>query len=239
MFAAASSFFARSNIFQNYNVGGSSSIVGSRSGTPAQGSPSNAGPLPAPATSSAFFVGPWKVQSGSHKTTNKRVSIWSFDKKSPDLEKMGPASKDRTLEVLKSEVRTIMYSNGFFLFTPDPRRLHLCRDLDIHAFWVRARINASVLPTLTTLNTSEMAEPLEETRSELIFATEPLLSSLYLSIPNSNHRSPIVELDEVEVIDRLVPVHAVPADESQPPFRSKRASSNYARGSPFSTPLHA
>jgi len=45
----------------------------------------------------------------------------------------------------------------------------------------------------------EMVEPLEETRSELIFATEPLLSSLYLSIPNSNHRSPIVELDEVEV----------------------------------------
>ena len=45
----------------------------------------------------------------------------------------------------------------------------------------------------------EMVEPLEETRSELIFATEPLLSSLYLSIPNSIHRSPIVELDEVEV----------------------------------------
>lgn len=51
---------------------------------------------------------------------------------------------------------------------------------------------------------SEMVEPLEETRSELIFATEPLLSSLYLSIPNSNHRSPVVELDEVEVIDHLV-----------------------------------
>lgn len=45
----------------------------------------------------------------------------------------------------------------------------------------------------------EMVEPLEETRSELIFATEPLVSSLYLSIPNSIHRSPIVELDEVEV----------------------------------------
>ena len=45
----------------------------------------------------------------------------------------------------------------------------------------------------------EMTEPLEETRSELIFATEPLLSSLYLSVPNSNNRSPVVELDEVEV----------------------------------------
>lgn len=46
----------------------------------------------------------------------------------------------------------------------------------------------------------EVVEPLEETRSELVFATEPLLASLALSIPNSIHRSPIVELDEVEVL---------------------------------------
>lgn len=105
MLAAATSFFARSNIFQNYNVGGSTSIIGSRSGTPAQGSSSNLGALPTPANTPTFFVGPWKVQPGSHKTTGKRVSVWSFDKRSPELEKMGPAGKERTLEVLKSEVR--------------------------------------------------------------------------------------------------------------------------------------
>jgi SCY1-like protein 2 len=44
-----------------------------------------------------------------------------------------------------------------------------------------------------------MVEPLEETRVELIFATEPILSSLELSIPGSNRSSPLVELDEVEV----------------------------------------
>lgn len=44
-----------------------------------------------------------------------------------------------------------------------------------------------------------MVEPLEETRSELIFATEPILSSLELSIPSSGRYSPLVELDEVEV----------------------------------------
>ena len=44
-----------------------------------------------------------------------------------------------------------------------------------------------------------MVEPLEETRSELIFATEPILSSLELSISGSGRRSPVVELDEVEV----------------------------------------
>ena len=130
MFAAASSFFARPNIFQNYNVGGSTSIVGSRSVTPAQGSSSNPGALPTPANTPAFFVGPWKVQSGSHKTTNKRVSVWTFDKRSPELEKMGPAGKERTFEVLKSEVRaTLSYGDPLdFVFTLDVFRPHLCRD---------------------------------------------------------------------------------------------------------------
>ena len=44
-----------------------------------------------------------------------------------------------------------------------------------------------------------MVEPLEETRSELVFATEPVLSSLELSIPDSVRKSTLVELDEVEV----------------------------------------
>ena len=44
-----------------------------------------------------------------------------------------------------------------------------------------------------------MVEPLEETRTELIFATEPILSSLELSIPGSKRSPPLVELDEVEV----------------------------------------
>jgi len=44
-----------------------------------------------------------------------------------------------------------------------------------------------------------MVEPLEETRAELVFATEPVLSSLDLSIPDSGRRASIVELDEIEV----------------------------------------
>lgn len=44
-----------------------------------------------------------------------------------------------------------------------------------------------------------MVEALEETRSEFIFATEPVLSSLEASIPGSSRFSPLVELDEVEV----------------------------------------
>jgi SCY1-like protein 2 len=44
-----------------------------------------------------------------------------------------------------------------------------------------------------------MVEPLEETRNELIFATEPVLSSLDLSIPRGSRHMPLVELDEIEV----------------------------------------
>ncbi|KAJ8454025.1 hypothetical protein ONZ51_g13269 [Trametes cubensis] len=112
-------------------------------------------------TTTPFNVGPWRVQSATHKVTGKRVSVWSADKRSPDMERMGPASKERTLEVLKAE--------------------------------------ASALSRLRHPSVLEMVEPLEETRNELIFATEPILSSLQLSIPGSLQYAPLVELDEVEI----------------------------------------
>ncbi|OSD01672.1 kinase-like protein [Trametes coccinea BRFM310] len=158
MFAAASSFFARTNISQSYNIGASSS--GSRTTTPAPAGSSNAA-LPSAALPPPFNVGPWRVQSATHKVTGKRVSVWSVDKRSPEMERMGPASKERTFEVLKAE--------------------------------------ASALSRLRHPSILEMVEPLEETRNELIFATEPVLSSLHLSIPGSHQYSPLVELDEVEI----------------------------------------
>ena len=103
MLAAATSFFARTNISQNYNIGTGSSIVGSRTASPAPSGSTAA--LPAAAQPPPFNVGPWRVQSATHKVTNKRVSVWSADKRSPEMERMGPASRERTLEVLKAEVR--------------------------------------------------------------------------------------------------------------------------------------
>lgn len=44
-----------------------------------------------------------------------------------------------------------------------------------------------------------MVEPLEETRSELTFATEPVMSSLELATPGAGKLASLVELDEVEV----------------------------------------
>ncbi|KAG6909833.1 hypothetical protein DXG01_015106 [Tephrocybe rancida] len=155
MFAAATSFFARTAISQSYNIGPS---TGSRPATPGQPSTSLNAPTP---FLPSLNVGLWKVQSASHKVTNKRVSVWSFDKRGPDMERLGVPAKERTLEVMKAE--------------------------------------ASALGRLRHPSILEMVEPLEETRNELIFATEPVLSSLELSIPGGGRNSPLVELDEVEI----------------------------------------
>ncbi|KAJ7090230.1 kinase-like domain-containing protein [Mycena belliarum] len=157
MLAAATSFFARTAISQSYSIASPPASGTSRSSTPGPGGASSA-PL---AYSPPLNVGLWRVQSASHKVTNKRCSVWSFDKRSPEMERLRPLAKERTLEVLKAE--------------------------------------ASALTRLRHPSILEMVEPLEETRTELIFATEPILSSLELSIPGSGGHSPVVELDEVEI----------------------------------------
>ncbi|KAI0030365.1 kinase-like domain-containing protein [Vararia minispora EC-137] len=160
MFAAATSFFSRSNISQNYNIG-TPTVASSAQRSPTPSTSSSSSTLPAVAHVPAFQVGLWRVQSASHKTTNKRVSVWTFDKRNAEMDRMTPAARENTLEVLKAE--------------------------------------AASLSKLRHPSILEVVEPLEDTRSELIFATEPLLSSLYLAIPGSPYASKLVDLDEVEI----------------------------------------
>ncbi|KAL5490200.1 PPK32 [Sanghuangporus weigelae] len=171
MLAAATSFFARTNISTNYNIGTqpSSSPLpgfgsGSRSSTPgpqASGSTSvSSAALPTPQLTPTFHVGPWRVQPATHKVTGKRVSVWTFDKRAPDTDRLSASAKEKVIENLKAE--------------------------------------ASALGKLRHPNILEMVEPVEETRAEVAFATEPLLSSLHLSIPGSR-APPLVELDEIEI----------------------------------------
>jgi len=160
MFAAANSFFGRTNISQSYNIGPIAANT-SRSSTPGPSGTSGSTVLPIAAHTPTFNVGPWRVQSATHKTNGKRVSVWSMDKKSQEMDRIGPASRERAMEVLKAE--------------------------------------ASALTRLRHPCILEVVEPIEETRTEIVFATEPVISSLHLSIPGSFHYSPLVELDEVEV----------------------------------------
>ena len=106
MLAAATSFFARTAISQSYNIGISAS--GSRPSTPSHGDSSFALPT---SPSPSLNVGLWRVQSASHKVTNKRVSVWSFDKRGPDIERLGPLAKERTLDILKAEVGALSAAN--------------------------------------------------------------------------------------------------------------------------------
>jgi SCY1-like protein 2 len=98
MFAAATSFFARTAISQSYNIGN----AGSRASTP--GPASVSGSSTSTQATPAIFIGLWKVQEASHKVTNKKVSVWVFDKRSPEMERLNALAKERTLEVLKNEV---------------------------------------------------------------------------------------------------------------------------------------
>ena len=103
MFAAATSFFSRSNISQNYTIGGPS--TGSRTATPVQGAGATSSALPTPANVPPFQVGPWRVQSATHRVTGKRVSVWTVDKKSAEIERLSPMARDKSMDVLKAEVR--------------------------------------------------------------------------------------------------------------------------------------
>jgi len=108
MFAAATSFFSRSNISQNYTIGGSSTASSSsRTATPApvSGAGASSSTLPAPSHVPPFQVGLWRVQSATHKVTGKRVSVWTFDKRNVEVDRLSPMAKDKTMDVLKAEVR--------------------------------------------------------------------------------------------------------------------------------------
>lgn len=105
MFAAATSFFARTNISQNYTIGSASSASSSsRTSTPAPTPVSAAASTVTVPPAPTFRVGPWRVQSATHKTSGKRVSVWDCDKKSPWMERLSPPARERAVEVLKMEV---------------------------------------------------------------------------------------------------------------------------------------
>ena len=105
VFAAASSFFNRTNISQSYNIGAPTTAT-SRSSTPGPSTVAGSS-LPIPTFTPTFHVGPWKVQSAVHKVTNKRVSVWTYDKRS-DTDRTPPHAKEKVIETLKGEVSVFL-----------------------------------------------------------------------------------------------------------------------------------
>lgn len=93
MLQAATAWFNSSQILQNYALS-SAAANGFSSSTSTSGT----------APIIPFTVGPWKVQEASHKTTQKKASIWTCDKRSAEMDRLNGGAKETVVEVLKSEV---------------------------------------------------------------------------------------------------------------------------------------
>lgn len=103
----ASTLLAKPTSLSSYTL---HSAGPSPAASPAIGSSSN-GTSAAAQTSKGFIVGLWRVVGATHKTTNKDVSVWMFDKRVLDGIKSDssgrPAAQARewVVEQLKKEVR--------------------------------------------------------------------------------------------------------------------------------------
>jgi SCY1-like protein 2 len=95
MLQAAAALFNRTNLSQNYSIL-----------TPGTNVPSVTG-LPAAPVLPPFKAGPWFIQAAQHKLNGKRVSVWSFDKRGAEMDKLGAQSRERVIEVLKAEVSKV------------------------------------------------------------------------------------------------------------------------------------
>jgi SCY1-like protein 2 len=94
--SAAAALFTRTNISQNYT------ILQPGSSPPAP--PANSG-LPSLPITPPFKAGLWFIQAAQHKLNGKRVSVWTVEKRGPEMERLGAQAKEMAIEVLKAEVR--------------------------------------------------------------------------------------------------------------------------------------
>ncbi|WWC68467.1 uncharacterized protein I206_102395 [Kwoniella pini CBS 10737] len=185
MFAAASNLFKQStylsayNIPSSYNSNGISSPNSSstnlsilNSSSPVIGFSTNTINSSFENNGKSFNVGLWKVLNASHKTTNKEVSVWIFEKKVLDgiksnLNFGGLPGKDWVIEQLKKEASALSRLRH-------PDILHMVEPLEesrSELTFITERVNSS-------------------------------LSSLFLNITKRNGKIPSnieVDLDEVEI----------------------------------------
>jgi len=94
----ASGLFGKSSTLSAYTL---------HSATPT-GSPASSStnlPTLAGSPSKGFVVGLWRVVGATHKTTNKDVSVWIFDKKVLDGVRGATQTREWAIEQLKKEVR--------------------------------------------------------------------------------------------------------------------------------------
>lgn len=94
MLQAATAWFSSSQISQNYSISSTSSNALS----------STSDVTPGVAPIAPFQVGLWKVQEAHHKTTMKKASVWTCEKRKPEFERLPAGAKETVIEALKAEV---------------------------------------------------------------------------------------------------------------------------------------
>jgi SCY1-like protein 2 len=97
MLAVASGLFGKTSSLSAYTL---------HSSTPAGSPASSSTNLPSLAAtpSKGFVVGLWRVVGATHKTTNKDVSVWIFDKKVLEGVRGATQTREWAIEQLKKEV---------------------------------------------------------------------------------------------------------------------------------------
>lgn len=154
-------------------------------------------------------IGVWKVTRAKHNSNGKQVSIWQCDKHALvsnsalgggalSTRRSANSARDRDGDRLKDAIDTLKkeasHAQSPFSLPLDPDGL---------------LVQASSLSRLRHPCILEMAEPPSESRSSIMFATEPVLSSLRHSLDVSasaatsrrtrTREEEELELDEVEV----------------------------------------
>ncbi|EGG05648.1 uncharacterized protein MELLADRAFT_87911 [Melampsora larici-populina 98AG31] len=198
---AAASYLDRSNVSSSYTAVPNPSTILSTSSTSISTLPSAGQPSSSSAASNyapPVRIGLWAVHRATHNSTNKLVSVWTFEKK------------------LESQNSNHSYLSGRGSNT-GASKTPLEKAIDV------LKKEASSLSRLRHPCILEVVEPLEETRTTMVFATEPVTASLKDAInhtsnsrsspslhpyrnSNSHQSQSIIELDEVETQKGLLQI---------------------------------
>ncbi|PLW24319.1 hypothetical protein PCANC_00924 [Puccinia coronata f. sp. avenae] len=200
---AAASYLDRSNISANYTP--ATRTVAASSGN----SINTNSPAVDPATSASHWspptrIGLWTVHRATHNSTNKLVSIWTAEKRLDS----SPSSSLSSLPSLVNAANSwaSSSSNGTH---PNQPKTPIEKVVEI------LKKEVSSLSRLRHPCILEVVEPLEETRTTMVFATEPITGCLKDGIeqpdrPSShntrNHPQINLELDEVETQKGLLQI---------------------------------
>ncbi|OAV97373.1 SCY1 protein kinase [Puccinia triticina 1-1 BBBD Race 1] len=198
---AAASFLDRSNISSNYTpINNPATATATTLTTQTANEPTNS---LAANWSPPTRIGLWTVQRATHNSTNKLVSIWTAEKRLDSSPSSSLSSLPSLVNAANSWANENLSNSSSSGNNPNQPKTPLEKVVEI------LKKEVSSLSRLRHPCILEVVEPLEETRTSMVFATEPITGCLKDGIEQSDRRSSLnhptrnhpqinLELDEVE-----------------------------------------